>query len=126
MKKAIKNHANMDQKSMNNQSKIGQNRGLEGSFAHLGRLGRKRVAKMASKLGILGRLGASWEPLGPSWAEKGRQDGSKLAPKKRQNPSCGLPGPSWERLGSFMWWIFIPKWDEIVACYVGFHFGMDF
>ena len=36
--------------------------------------------------------GASWKPLGPSWTEKGGQDGSKWAPKTEPKFVLGRPG----------------------------------
>ena len=77
MKKAIKNHAKMDQKSMKNRSKIGQNRGLEASWGILGHL--------VASLGVLrAPRTAKRRPktrLGASWLEKSGQHGSNLAPK---------------------------------------------
>ena len=79
MKKAIKNHAKMDQKSMKNRSKIGQNRGLEASWGILGHL--------VASLGVLrAPRTAKRRPktrLGASWLEKSGQHGSNLASKMK-------------------------------------------
>ena len=118
MKKAIKNHAKMDQKSMKNRSKIGENRGLEASWgiswhlvASLGVLRAPRTAKRRPKT----RLGASW-------LEKGGQHGSNLAPKtepksrKNRSKNRSKFDGSWGRIFEGFWWIWEgkmePSWHQ--------------
>ena len=118
MKKAIKNHAKMDQKSMKNQSKIGQNRGLEASWGILGHL--------VASLGVLrAPRTAKRRPktrLGASWLEKGGQHGSNLAPKtepkSRKNRSKNR-SKFWCLLGSDFFRILVdfggkmePSWHQ--------------
>ena len=127
MKKAIKNHAKMDQKSMNNRSKIGQNRGLEASWGILGHL--------VASLGVLrAPRTAKRRPktrLGASWLEKGGQHGSNLAPKtepkstKIEAKNNQNFDASWGRIFVGFWWIWggkmeacwLPKSNKI-RCYL--------
>ena len=51
-------------------------------------------------MGILGRLGGLWGRLGPKKVAKMAPSG---LPKRSQNSSWGVLGASWERLGGIMW-----------------------
>ena len=115
MKKAIKNHAKIDQKSMTNRSKIGENRGLEASWGILGHL--------VASLGVLrAPRTAKRRPktrLGASWLEKSGQHGSNLAPKTEPKSKKieakidqNFEG-SWGQIFSGFWWILEATWSQV-------------
>ena len=104
---------NICQKSIKNLQKTSQKppkirpRRLQGTLVSaLERQEALRRSQDAPRHPQQGLLEASWRVLGPSWAEKGGQHGSKLAPQKRQIPSWGVLEASWERLGAFWHRIF--------------------
>ena len=125
VQKSTKNRSKIEQKSIKNRSKIVQNRGLEGSGAGLEAswavLGDpkhlwRHLGPSWRRLG--GVLEGSWSPLGRTWAEKGGQYGSNLAPKRNQNQLKIDPkidqffSGSWNRFLEAFWWIWDAKMKQ--------------
>ena len=121
--KSTKNQSTMDQTSTKNRPKS-RSGGLRGRFGGLlGRLGRSKASLEASWRRLGGVLEGCWRPLGRSWAEKGRQHGSNLAPKTEPKPIKNRSqnwwlffSASWNRFVEGFWWILDanmePSWHQ--------------